>query len=734
MDLNRVNEWIKTAEGTVKLILGAIGVVISVWVSITSGLNPLTESIGLPAWSPNLVAIGILGFVALLVQQSLMSFSRASRVENIDAFTLQPTDPVSLIGRHQDLADLADSCKQHRLVLLDGESGCGKSALVCAGLVPTFLSEQAFLPVLIQQWGDDWERGPLVVALDNLYKVLSSTEREQVGWTVSPDLTADTASLSHEFNQKICALSQTLGRRPILIGDQFDDYQARHHSRFQGPAGEWLPPEVLERTNLFWGSVAQLLRDKQLHVLIVTRDDTAAGCASVRLLEGRATTTRTLNRVEIDYLRPLIKSVAPDDAQPPVISSPERGWHELREQLEVDIKSDGAILMQQVRTTLLGLRELPVLSLRAYTNEGGIRGVETLYIERALERAARAASVGSHGLRAARQVLHSFVIRGTSDQPPKACTVHWQSLIADADDPESVRRIIRALQADEILRPAQLVDDIEAWQLDHDYLTTAVIAEAVQSDKQNELIGKKYRDFKKAGSGLVARWESLLPITVQLQYYWHKLTGRDTRAVPASYLRYSFVKSVLEIACVFLVLGIYIFLYQTITDSKRASNLVARLGTNSEIQAVSELWQAPPEIRQKVYKDVWDSKGSLERAASGDWWRAHIGADEKTVRQAFIVVKHHLVTGSSTDDEAKSLVNRYGLLAAKLTDKNDLTFAIDNVHGWLENEDRTFLIISLAETYATLIIQLGETESMEKAAQLLGEKLNQYLVNVLSTP
>ena len=37
----------------------------------------------------------------------------------------------------------------------------------------------------------------------------------------------------------------------------------------------------------------------------------------------------------------------------------EGGWKELRECLEHDLKAEGAILMQQVRTVLLGLRQLP---------------------------------------------------------------------------------------------------------------------------------------------------------------------------------------------------------------------------------------------------------------------------------------------------------------------------------------------------------------------------------------
>ena len=49
----------------------------------------------------------------------------------------------------------------NRIVLLDGESGCGKSALVGSGLAPRLRAVRGLLPILVRDWGDDWVRGPL---------------------------------------------------------------------------------------------------------------------------------------------------------------------------------------------------------------------------------------------------------------------------------------------------------------------------------------------------------------------------------------------------------------------------------------------------------------------------------------------------------------------------------------------------------------------------------------------
>ena len=183
----------------------------------------------------------------------------------------------------------------------------------------------------------------------------------------------------------------------------------------------WLRPDDLMIANRFWHLIATLLREPgQLHMLIVTRSDTAAGCSCVRFVGEAQTRTRTLRRVDIDHLRPLLASIAPDTANPVVVSNPANGWHELRERLEADLQRGGAILMQQVQTVLLGLRALPVLSPRVYAAAGGIPGVEGLFIARALRRAADAAGGGEAGRKQARGTVSAMVLRGAVNQAPKA--------------------------------------------------------------------------------------------------------------------------------------------------------------------------------------------------------------------------------------------------------------------------------------------------------------------------
>jgi energy-coupling factor transporter ATP-binding protein EcfA2 len=63
--------------------------------------------------------------------------------------------------------------KRHRIVLLDGESGCGKSALISAGLVPALRAEaDGLLPIHVASWGAEPVPGPMASVLEALSGLL----------------------------------------------------------------------------------------------------------------------------------------------------------------------------------------------------------------------------------------------------------------------------------------------------------------------------------------------------------------------------------------------------------------------------------------------------------------------------------------------------------------------------------------------------------------------------------
>lgn len=155
MDPKRLSEWLGSAEGLGKSLVGLLLLLLSLWSEVTKAFVPIAEAIGLPGWTPRAVAILVIAAFALVLIQSARRFVRASHLEQPDAFTLRPTGPATLIGRAEDTARLLRFVKHSPLVLLDGESGCGKSALVSAGLIPELQASNGLLPVPIRDWGDD---------------------------------------------------------------------------------------------------------------------------------------------------------------------------------------------------------------------------------------------------------------------------------------------------------------------------------------------------------------------------------------------------------------------------------------------------------------------------------------------------------------------------------------------------------------------------------------------------
>lgn len=369
MEAGRLGQWLSTVEGAGKALLAVIGIPAAVFAAVNESLKGMLPDVLLP-WTPRVVAGVLVVWLFVVAWRSFRRYDIASRLEQPDLFTLKPKDAASLIGRAKDLQELLSTIRRNRLVLLDGESGCGKSALVGVGVVSEFEGGAEFLPLLVRDWGERWIDGPLAATLEVLWLRLSVPDRERLDWRTSPDLSAPPEALANLLSHQLKAVHEVLHKRPLLIADQFDDHQAQHRARFLDPEGNWLTPTALAEGNVFWRIVRDAIEAGRLHLLVVTRSDTAAGLASVRFLPEDRLATRSLPRIDNEYLRPLLLNVAPDDAKPQVVSNPAEGWHELRERLERDLKAEGAILMQQVRTVLLGLRQLGLLTPRRYLAVG----------------------------------------------------------------------------------------------------------------------------------------------------------------------------------------------------------------------------------------------------------------------------------------------------------------------------------------------------------------------------
>jgi hypothetical protein len=641
MDAKRLAEWLGTADGLFKVATGLIGSIVALLVAITGQFKPLFVLLGLPEMAWPIVLLAVLAAVALYFWRDYRRYARQSQLEQPDKFTLVATTPESLIGRADDLERLVRAVMQNRIVLLDGESGCGKSALVASGLVPRLQSADGLLPVLVRDWGDDWARGPLAATLGALHGALTTQQRERIKWPAAPDLAAPAPELAGELSDRLSAVAKTLKRRPLLIADQFDDHQAQHRQAFIDAEGSWLTPAYLAKASPLWALVSQQLQDGQLHLLAVTRADTASGLSCLRFLDNSMITNRTLPEVQVEYLRPLLAGIAPDGAVPAVVSNPENGWFALRDILETDLRARGAVLMQQVRILLLGLRQLPVLTPRAYRRAGGMSGVETLVVARALRAAAERLGGGEAGVQAARAMLTTLVLPAGADLPPKASRQSLLELAAIAGGPERAQRALEALQADEIVRPAGGDASESAWQLDHDYLARSVLAEARQADRWGTALRDGFARYRAASGSWSGSWATLLPIRVQIRLVWEKLHGRLQFGEAAGYAWLSGAKAAALLVACGSIAGAGLLLYQDNRVQAQAQALANQFGAG-DAAAVLDAWQAPNAVRTRLFKLATADPSLLYSGSKRRRTAAHVGVEPDHALEVATLLTAHL--------------------------------------------------------------------------------------------
>ena len=89
MDAKRLSDWATSAEALRKFLAGLAPVLIFIWAESTKDIASLAQSLGLPAWAPRAVAALVIAGFAWVLFRSFRRFTRASRLEQPDAFTLR---------------------------------------------------------------------------------------------------------------------------------------------------------------------------------------------------------------------------------------------------------------------------------------------------------------------------------------------------------------------------------------------------------------------------------------------------------------------------------------------------------------------------------------------------------------------------------------------------------------------------------------------------------------------
>ncbi|SDH74676.1 ATP-binding protein [Roseospirillum parvum] len=441
-----------------------------------------------------------------------------------EALRLVRNNRAHLTGRDDDIESLIHSCRTHPLVFLVGASGAGKSALLQAGLLQDLRADAGLLPIYVETLldGPSWEEAPwraVSVAL-NAAPAFSAEARQKLGWN-------DPLPLA-ECSDALAKIQPTLGLTPLLILDQFDDYQNVHRNRFLQNRS-WLQPDELCQQNGFWRSLRDHLEGEapRLHVMIVTRRDAADGLGCVHFGQPRTVSLATLPPHEIGPL--LARLTEPVDGNT-VIKNPEGGWRDLCHRLETDLTREGRVLPQQLKVVLAALATLPRqrVTLRSYERAGGARGLEAQFIETAVQAAAEAHDQSRHPIR---QALVALVDR--TSEVPKATATREDDLlkIINEADREAARAVLEDLERREVMRQ-RASSDLEnpLWQLDHDYLANAVLEAERRANRWTYRLEDGARALAAANGPLWTtwrnRWRALLPTGVQIAFLVDRLRSR----------------------------------------------------------------------------------------------------------------------------------------------------------------------------------------------------------------
>jgi hypothetical protein len=427
---------------------------------------------------------------------------------------LLPTDVRTedqLIGRKEDLPRLVALCRQYREVHLVGESGVGKSSLLRVGLYNALLRDDLFHPIYIDSWGDDWEQGPRSALTVALWLSLTVEARGRLALTTRPT--------SRQVVTLLRRVKQELGRAPLIIFDQFDDYLVRHRSQLLSLQHRtWLTADQLVSVNPFWRDIARLLDQDIAHVVFVTRLGEAAGLNTVRFGPPEV---YPLERLDAAFIRPLLAKLTDDK----LASNPERGWTSLQDRLIVDLAERGWILPVQMRVVLQGLSTLPELTVRAYNRVGAGRGIEAALIEKHLAAAARIS-----GLEVRRLLTFLLTMIDSRRDEPRLVLIHAPEPQPpneqDGDTAALLKAITYLLDQNVLEKKVDPATGHEFISLYHPYLCQGVREAERRSNRWLAYLRDHFDAYKRSRGNLWRQWCCLLSPTAQLMLWCQRALRR----------------------------------------------------------------------------------------------------------------------------------------------------------------------------------------------------------------
>ena len=724
-----LEDRIKSITAVVSAISGFLAVLPGLSKNCREVVEEATK-LNLSPWAWLLIALVLLVSGALLsldkIIQSLDKIKRLfkklterSSLRRPEALWLRADRPDHLIGREGDVERLTKLCKDFRLIFLVGESGAGKSALLQSGLVPSWAESKSssFLPIYLDVWGEDWEQGPRQSLCDCVWKALSAKDREI--------LTLKEAARPEELVALLGTLSASLHRTPVILLDQFDDYQSRHRSLFLPPNRKtWLSAKNLVKKNAFWRDLQTLLAGGAVRCVIATRSDAADGLECVRVVPPRTYRLERLEKSDVEtLLTRLTESVDPAD---PVVVAPEAGWERLKERLARDLDQDGAILPVQMRTAFRGLAALPALTPRAYDREGALQGIEAAYIEQQITNTALNSDLSKSQVLS---LLLALVDRErlktlwkTEDELEKAVIAN-----GSAADERAINRgvpiALGFLEDREIVRQ-RLDPDTRGhvWLLDHDYLTNGILEADRRANVWPSLLQEKFRSYEDAGARYGRKWWALLSPLQQIGLFSQHLRGRLRYGRYGSYALLSLARWAPYLLLVFLCIFGWHWTEerrQAQRDHDEARALLSALGTETEWDALWRLAASSDSVRFSFLEQALADPGDCRR----------IDSRAKNVLQALVgldpVRKEHIIEILLLPDNInyaysnRNIISTASTLLASRSTRNHKVLASTFLIEAIEKTTDPDALRALAEGLTAVLGKLEPADAQKAYAALV---------------
>lgn len=361
-------------------------------------------------------------------------------------------------GRRQETQYLTSLIHAHRLVLLYGASGVGKTSLLLAGAVPRLeQAEPPYQTVYVRAFED-----PALVIRRAVRRRLPGVDLPQNSSLV-------------DF---LDAATQALGRTLVIILDQFEEFFIR------------LSPEFRAAFIAELGAVYDA-HDLPVKVVLSLREDWLAWVQEIekRIPEVFRTKMRLL---------PLTRNQARQAVTAPVkrlgVSYEPALVERLLEDLTLTDQGGMAVMPPQLQLVCgalydgLGPDEQRI-TLAAYQQLGGARGVLQQYLEDELVRLA------SDERALARAALEELV----TSQGTKAVKAPEELALALAVGPPDVEPVLEKLVQARLLRALEREEGGTAYELAHEYLIDQIGlgAEAQQRKQTEELIQQEVENWRR---------------------------------------------------------------------------------------------------------------------------------------------------------------------------------------------------------------------------------------------